>query len=278
MKNADTHLIVEWYRKKGGINMMKMPVVFAGHGSPMNIIEQNRFTDGWRQIAKELPRPKAILCVSAHWFTDGQMVSTARNPETIYDFYGFPNALYEITYPAQGAPEIAETVSSLLGMPTNGDSVRGLDHGAWSVLHFMFPEADVPVFQLSVNRQNTPEDSLEIGRRLRPLREQGILILGSGDVVHNLQLVDWEMGCGYKWANSFDSYIKEAVLSYNTDAVVHYERAGKEEQKSFYYRDHFEPLLYCMGAADERDLVKVYNDERVLGALSMTSFLWRSAE
>jgi len=257
---------------------MKMPVVFVGHGSPMNIIERNRFTEGWIQMAAKLPKPRAIVCISAHWFTDGQSVSTAEQPETIYDFYGFPEELYQLTYPAPGAPATAGRVAGLLGPATGKESRRGLDHGAWSVLRFMFPQADIPVFQLSVNQLNSPQASYQAGGKLKPLRDEGVLILGSGDVVHNLQLVNWEMPNGYPWAESFDAYIKGALLAHNADEVINYERAGIREQKSFYYRDHFDPLLYCLGATEASDSVEVYNEATVLGALSMTSYLWQDSE
>ncbi|MDD4555807.1 MAG: 4,5-DOPA dioxygenase extradiol [Alphaproteobacteria bacterium] len=256
---------------------MKMPVVFVGHGSPMNIIEENEFTEGWKEIAKKIPKPTAVLCISAHWFTQGQKVSTNPVPETIYDFYGFPDALYQITYPAKGSIALAEKVADLLGGKVEKDSSQGLDHGAWSVLKFMFPEADVPVVQLSVNRANSPQASFELGMKLRKLREEGVLILGSGDVVHNLRLIDWNMpNGGYVWANSFDEYIKKAVKKYDVDDVIDYQNAGEEEQKSFYFRDHYDPLLYCLGAVDAKDKAEVYNDKRVLGSLSMTSYVWKS--
>jgi len=254
---------------------MKMPVMFIGHGSPMNIIEKGRITNGWIQKAKEIPKPRAILCVSAHWFTMGQYVSTAAAPETIYDFYGFPEELYQISYPAPGAPKLAEQAANLLGSETIKDSERGLDHGAWCVLNSMYPEADIPVFQASVNRLNSPWKSFQAGQKLNALRNEGILIIGSGDVVHNLHLLNWQMQGGYPWADSFDRYIKEALVSHNIEFVLNYQQAGKEEQNSFYYRDHFDPLLYCLGAVSDTDTVEVFNDERVFGSLSMTSYFWR---
>lgn len=256
--------------------MKKMPVVFIGHGSPMNIVEDNLFVGGWREITGYLPKPKAILCVSAHWYTAGQFVSTQPIPETIYDFYGFPRELYNIRYAAPGAPAVAARVLTLLGETAKADEERGLDHGAWSPLHIMYPKAEIPVFQVSVNRNNTPEQSFRAGQLLQPLREEGVLILGSGNVVHNLQLVNWEMEQeGYPFADAFDQYIKSAVIAKDHEAVLHYENAGKKEQQAFYYRDHFDPLLYCLGAVDAADTVQVYNDSRVLGALSMTSYLWQ---
>lgn len=258
---------------------MKMPVVFVGHGSPMNIIEENEFTEEWKKIAQQLPKPKAILCISAHWYTQGQKVSANPNPETIYDFYGFPEELYQIKYEPKGDVALAKQVAELLGGEVEQDSSQGLDHGAWSVLKFMYPEADIPVIQLSVNRKNTAEQSFELGQKLKSLREQGVLILGSGDVVHNLRLVNWQMeNAGYAWANSFDEYIKKAIKKYDIDNVIDYQNAGEEEQKSFYFRDHYDPLLYCLGAVSADDVVEVYNDKRVLGSLSMTSYVWKNKE
>lgn len=254
---------------------MKMPVMFVGHGSPMNIIENNHFTNGWFQKAKEIPKPRAILCISAHWFTRGQYVSTTAAPETIYDFYGFPDELYQITYPAPGAPEIAWHTANLLGFETIKDSGRGLDHGTWCVLNAMYPKADIPVFQVSVNQMNTPRQSFQAGQKLHTLRDKDILIIGSGDVVHNLNLINWEMEGGYRWADSFDQYIKEALVTHNLESVFNYQQAGKDEQNAFYYRDHFDPLLYCLGAVSDTDIVEVFNDERVFGSLSMTSYLWQ---
>ena len=253
--------------------MDRMPVVFVGHGSPTNIIEKNRFTAEWKTMADAMPRPKAILCVSAHWFGAGQLVCTAPRPQTIHDFYGFPPALYQVEYPAPGAPQLAKRVAALPGMQAAQDTDWGLDHGAWSVLHFMYPGADIPVCQLSVNAQNTPEESYRVGQLLRPLREEGVLVLGSGDVVHNLSLVDWDMPGGYPWADEFDGYIRDAVVAGRHGEVVQYQGAGPAAARAFARRDHYDPLLYALGATQSGEKVRVFNDERVMGALSMTSFI-----
>ena len=255
--------------------MKKMPVMFVGHGSPMNVVEKNRFTEGWKKMAGLLPRPAAVLCVSAHWYGDGTSVSAAEKPGTIYDFYGFPRQLYEIAYPAPGAPELAGRTAELLGAEsTYLDPERGLDHGAWSVLHFMYPQADVPVCQLSIDAHLTPQQSYETGKKLRPLRDEGILILGSGDVVHNLARLDWNMSGGYPWADEFDAYIKSALLEGRHDDVVHYGRGGTAAGLAFTHRDHYDPLLYALGAVEEGEKVDVHNDERLMGSLSMTSYLF----
>ena len=212
------------------------------------------------------------MCVSAHWYGRGQAVSSAARPETIYDFYGFPPELYQERYPAPGAPKLADRVAELFFNDLSLDPGRGLDHGAWSVLRFMYPEADIPVCQLSVNAALSPLESYQAGERLRPLREEGVLIIGSGDVVHNLALVDWEQADGYDWADDFDAYIKTAVTEGRHEAVINYGQAGPSARRAFTRRDHYDPLLYALGAADKGDRVRVFNDERVLGALSMTSY------
>lgn len=254
--------------------MTTMPVLFIGHGSPMNIVEKNSFTTGWKEMAAAIPRPKAILCISAHLYTDGNIVTGAEQPGTIHDFYGFPEELYQVEYPAPGLPELADKVAALVP-DTSIDAERGLDHGAWSVLHFMYPDAVIPVVQLSVNSNNTPLESCQIGHRLRPLREQGVLVIGSGNVVHNLRLVDWDMEKeGFDWADDFDAYIKTSILEGRYGDVIRYETAGASAAKAFTCSDHYAPLLYSLGAANDGESVKVYNDARVLGSLSMTSYLF----
>lgn len=253
--------------------MGRMPILFVGHGSPMNIIEENRFTETWRAMAAAIPRPRFILCVSAHWFGRGLAVSGGSRPKTVHDFYGFPTELYDVQYPAPGAPELADRLVKALP-EIRLDPDRGLDHGAWSVLHFMYPEADIPVCQLSVNALFSPQQSYEAGQRLSFLRDEKVLIMGSGDVVHNLALVDWEMEGGYDWADEFDAYIKAALLEGRPEEVIYYQKAGFAASRAFSHRDHYDPLLYALGAVDGEDRVRVYNDERVMGALSMTSYIF----
>ena len=253
--------------------MPKMPVLFVGHGSPMNIVEKNRFTDSWREMAAMIPAPEAILCVSAHWYSQGLAISSTEHPETIHDFYGFPPELYELRYPAPGAPNLAALVAEKLPGLVRIDPERGLDHGAWSILHFIYPEADIPVCQLSVNASFSPLESYQVGQSLSFLRDEGVLILGSGDVVHNLNLVDWDMSGGYDWADDFDSFIKESVVEGRHDRAVNYKQAGPAAERAFYSRDHYDPLLYVLGATAGGEAVRVLNDERIMGALSMTSFV-----
>lgn len=252
--------------------MDRMPVLFVGHGSPMNAIEQTPFSDRWISLGSELPRPEAILCVSAHWYTRGYRLNNTAVPNMIYDMYGFPDELYRVQYPAPGSPKFARQTKELLGDLVKTDNGWGIDHGAWSVLRRMFPAADIPVFQLSVDASSPLEQHYAVGKLLAPLRERGVLILGSGNVVHNLAKVNWNMTDGYSWAENFDRYIKSRVVNHQDDDVVHYERAGVSAYYAFPTPDHFAPLLYALGARTQEDSVAVFNDECVLGSLSMTSY------
>lgn len=255
--------------------MERMPVLFVGHGSPMNAIEKNQFTDQWEALGKMLPRPKAILSVSAHWYTAGSRVTDSPAPRTVYDMYGFPEELYKIVYGAPGAPEIAHRTQSLLTRPTEIDNTWGIDHGTWSVLHRVYPAADIPLFQLSVDKRAPLEAHYQLGQALRPLREEGVLIFGSGNVVHNLGRVAWDMKGGYPWAEEFDHTVKDNILAKNHEKLFHLEQLGPAAALSVPYPDHYAPLLYILGASDAEDRVSVFNDECVLGSLSMTSFLFQ---
>lgn len=252
----------------------KMPVLFVGHGSPMNAIENNSFTKSWEALGHELPKPQAILSVSAHWYTEGTFVNDSEHPRMVYDMYGFPPALYQVQYPAPGAPETARKVASLLQPGASVDNSWGLDHGSWSVLCRMFPGADIPVFQLSVNGLAGAQKHFELGQRLAVLREQGVLIFGSGNVVHNLRRVDWDNAGGYPWAEEFDGYIREKIQARAFGDVVDYRAAGASATLSVPTPDHFYPLLYALGASDAADNVTVLNDACTMGSLSMTSYLF----
>lgn len=254
--------------------MTTMPVLFVGHGSPMNAIEDNSFTHNWQKIAGKIPRPKAILVISAHWFTSGSRIMDAENPTTIYDMYGFPMDLYEIKYNAPGAPALAHEVKKLITSKVEIDNSWGLDHGAWSVLHRMYPKADIPVTQLSIDYNAAPEVHYGIGREITKLRQEGILILASGNVVHNLSLVDFDQKGGFDWAHQFDKYIKTQVLKNDHDAILDYQSAGSSARLSVPTPDHFFPLLYALGASSPNDHIEVFNEEAVYGSLSMTSYLF----
>ncbi len=249
-----------------------MPVLFVGHGSPMNAIEDNAFTQAWRAAAAALPRPRAILCVSAHWYTAGSLLMDLAQPRIIYDMYGFPDELYRVAYPAPGAPDVAMAAQALLG-GARLDGSWGFDHGVWSVLRQMFPLADIPVTMLSVDRLATPDEHYRLGQALRPLREKGVLILGSGNVVHNLARVRWDMqGEGLPWARQFDRYILDSIQAGRHDDVVHYERAGEPAKLAVPISDHYAPLLVALGAAGTADAVTVSNEACTLGSVSMTCY------
>lgn len=254
--------------------MERMPLLFVGHGSPMNAIEENEFSASWKELGQKLPKPKAILSVSAHWFTRGTLVSDAPKPRMIYDMYGFPEALYKVEYPAPGAPETARKTAELLGGKAGIDTSWGLDHGTWSVLKWLYPKADIPVFQLSVDANASPEEHFVLGQKIKTLREQGVLIFASGNVVHNLGRVNWHAEGGYPWAEAFDGYIQKSILARKYENVIHYKNAGEPAEYAFVTLDHFAPLLYVLGASDENDHITAFNEKCVLGSLSMTSYLF----
>jgi 4,5-DOPA dioxygenase extradiol len=250
----------------------KMPVLFVGHGSPMNAIEDNRFSEEWRTVASRIPKPKAILSISAHWVTDGLSVNKQEHPKTIYDMFGFPQELNEIVYKPPGAPDLANQVIDLLGEKTRVDNDWGIDHGTWSVLNHMFPEADVPVTQLSIDANATMKDHFKTGETLRSLREQGVLILGSGNVVHNLSLIDWDNPGGESWAVEFDEYIKQNIVNHRPENVIDYQLAGTASTQAFYTIEHFVPLLVALGSSTDEDPINVFNDECIMGSISMTGY------
>ncbi len=255
--------------------MKKMPVLFVGHGSPMNAIEENQFSLKWKELGETIERPKAIVSISAHWFTSRQRVMNNVNPKTIHDMYGFPEELYKLEYPADGAVNLAVRIQQLLGEECILDSSWGIDHGTWSVLHWMYADADIPVLQVSVDGNASASDYIETGKLLNNLRHEGVLIFGSGNVVHNLGRVDWEQEKGFPWADEFDDYIKNAIIQKNFRDVVEYRKAGKSADLAVPTMDHFAPLLYCLGAVEEDDTVQVFNNERVLGSMSMTGYLFQ---
>lgn len=252
----------------------KAPLLFVGHGSPLNAIEDNSYTKSWQGIAAKIPRPSAILSVSAHWYTDGSRINDTAKPKIIYDMYGFPDELYKVMYNAPGAPELARITKNLIQRDVRVDNSWGIDHGTWSVLYKMYPEADIPVYQLSVDGNANAEVQFQIGQQLRTLREQGVLIFASGNVVHNLAKVNWNMSDGYSWAVEFDGYIKDKILAREYQDVINYKSAGRSAELAFYQPDHFYPLLYVLGASEKTDRLSIYNESCTLGALSMTSYLF----
>jgi len=251
----------------------KMPVLFVGHGSPMNAVENNQFTRGWEEIAGKIPKPKAILSISAHWYTAETRINNAEKPEMVYDMYGFPDELYRVVYPAPGAPELAAITKNLISRAVKVDNTWGIDHGTWSVLHRMYPAAEIPVYQLSIDMDAAAEIHYKIGQELTSLREQGVLILGSGNIVHNLSRINWALEGGFPWADAFDDYIQQNILNVEHEAIIDYHLAGEPSKLAFITREHFYPLLYVLGASDGDDAITVFNDSRTLGSISMTSYL-----
>ena len=257
--------------------MSKMPMIFAGHGSPMNAIEDNQYTREWREMAKKIPRPESIVSISAHWYTEGTKIMNEENPKTVYDMYGFPEELYKISYNAPGNPGLAGNVKDMISKQSVYDNTWGIDHGTWSVLTHMYPQRDIPVFQISIDAFAPPQVHYQIGRELKSLRDQGVLLFGTGNIVHNLRLLDWGMeDDGFKWAYSFDDYIKTNIENRNHDNILHYMSQGEAAKLAVPAPDHFNPILYLLGASDEEDKITVYNNSCMLGSLSMTSYLFES--
>jgi 4,5-DOPA dioxygenase extradiol len=228
-----------------------MPAIFIGHGNPMNIIRRNNWTEGWTTLGAALPRPKAILAVSAHWYNPATMVTAMLYPRTIHDFGGFPQELYEVRYPAPGDPALAGRVRDVLApIPVDFDEEWGLDHGAWSVLHHMFPEADIPVVQLSIDRTQPPAFHYEIGKLLAPLRNEGVLLLGSGNLVHNLQAYEWDRPdvTAFDWASRFEEKVRGLLQAGKDAQLIDYPAMGSEAKLSVPTPDHYLPLLYVLGS------------------------------
>lgn len=250
---------------------VRMPVLFVGHGSPTNAIDDNEFSQAWSEIGKSLPRPKAILCISAHWETAGTQVTAMEWPRTIHDFYGFPQPLYEIQYPAQGSPELARLIhEKVSNVQVTLDFDWGLDHGAWSVLCRIFPDADIPAIQLSLDRTKEPVFHYELGKKLQPFRNKGVLILGSGNIVHNLRALVWQ-DTAYDWAIEFDEKIKRLILSGDHDSIIHYPNLGQAAHLSVPTNEHYLPLLYALALQDKQDEVQFFADKATLGSISMRS-------
>lgn len=249
----------------------RMPAIFFGHGSPMNALEDNRYTQEWHALAQRFPRPKAILSVSAHWTTRGTAVTAMAAPQTIHDFGGFPQALFDVRYPAPGDPALAARVAALLApLPVFLDQQWGLDHGTWSVLIKAYPAADIPVLQLSLDVTQPAAFHFELGRKLAALREEGVMVIGSGNVVHNLRRMD-PQSPGYDWAVRFNQAMKQAMLDDDFDTVVNYTTLGQDASLSVPTSEHFLPLLYVLGAKTAEDQLEITTEGMELGAISMMS-------
>jgi 4,5-DOPA dioxygenase extradiol len=255
----------------------KMPVLFLGHGSPMNAIEENEFVTGWRNIGKTLPEPAAILCISAHWETRGTFVTAMERPKTIHDFGGFPQELFDVQYPAPGDPELAgETKSLVRKTGVTMDYHWGLDHGCWSVVRRLYPEVGIPVIQMSIDYYQTPQYHFDLAKELSSLRKKGVLIIGSGNMVHNLGMVAWDKfdvpGYGYDWAIEASTMMKKYILNGDYQQLINYKSLGRAFNLAIPTPEHYLPMLYALALKEENEVVTVFNDKAVAGSLTMTSF------
>ena len=253
-----------------------MPVLFIGHGSPMNAIEDNPYSREWKKLGQKLPRPEAILCISAHWLSNGIRITSVPKPETIHDFGGFPQALFDVQYPASGNPALAAQTAELF-KPEHvvQDMEWGLDHGAWSVLKPMFPDADIPVIQLSLDVSRSHENHYRLAKSLSALRRRRVLIIGSGNIVHNLGRMQWKDEA-YEWAQEFDDFAVKKITSADHMPLVNYHNLGAAAQLSIPSPDHYWPMLYILGLQEKNDDISFFNRKTTMGSVSMTSFMYSS--
>ena len=271
MKLQELHKITEPFAASN-----TMPVLFLGHGSPMNAIEQNEFTRGWTDTGKLIVKPAAILCISAHWETNGTFLTAMEKPKTIHDFGGFPKALFDVQYPALGSPKFAKETKNIITKTTVGlDEQWGLDHGCWSVVKHLYPNADVPVFQMSLDYNKPPQYHYELAKELAPLRKKRVLIIGSGNIVHNLRMVAWdkinEPNFGYDWAIEANEKMKQFILSNNHESLIKYTSQGKAFDLAIPSPDHYLPLLYTLALKEENENISIFNDKTIVGSIAMTS-------
>ena len=255
-----------------------MPVLFIGHGSPMNGIEENEFSRNWKQLAEKIPVPKAVLCISAHWLTRGSFITAMSEPRTIHDFGGFPEELYNVSYPAPGKPELAEETRKIVSMTDVGlDHDWGLDHGTWTVVRHMYPEANIPVLQLSIDYYRPAQYHYELAKELYELRKKGVLIIGSGNMVHNLRAVAWDHvndpEFGYDWAIEMNAIFKHHIQERNHSVLINYRELGEAAQLAIPTPDHYYPLIYTLGLQQRDEPAVFFNDRTVGGSLTMTSVL-----
>ncbi|MBL7797817.1 MAG: 4,5-DOPA dioxygenase extradiol [Saprospiraceae bacterium] len=255
----------------------RMPVLFLGHGSPMNAIEENEFVAGFRKVGRELPHPKAVLCISAHWETKGTFVTAMQKPRTIHDFGGFPKALFDVQYPVPGSPELAKETRDLVKKTTVGldESQWGLDHGAWSVIKHLYPKADVPVIQMSLDYSQSPQYHFELARELAALRRKGVLIVGSGNMVHNLRMVAWDRlndkEYGFDWALEAREKMNSLIRSGDHAPLINFRTQGKAFDLSIPTPEHYLPLLYVLALQEKGESATLFNDRAIAGSLTMTS-------
>jgi 4,5-DOPA dioxygenase extradiol len=253
-----------------------MPVLFLGHGSPMNAIEYNEYSRTWEEIGKTLSRPKVIICISAHWETKGTFVTAMQMPRTIHDFGGFPQALFDVRYPAPGSPDLARETKGLITKAEVGlDEKWGLDHGCWSVVKHLYPEADIPVIELSLDYYQSPQYHFDLAKELSSLRKKGVLIIGSGNMVHNLGMVAWDRlnseEYGFDWAIEANEQMKKFILSDDHRQLINFRSQGKAYNLAIPTPEHYLPLLYALALKEENETVTLFNDKLVAGSLSMTS-------
>lgn len=254
----------------------RMPVLFVGHGSPMNAIEENDFVASWKKLRNSIPRPNAILCISAHWETNGTQITAMERPQTIHDFGGFPPELYQVQYPAPGSPELAKSIREHIeSVPVGLDQRWGLDHGSWSVIKWIYPEADIPVLEMSLDYNRAAKYHYDLAKELAFLRRKGVLVVGSGNMVHNLRMVAWnkmnEKGYGFDWAIEANETFKKLITAHRHAELTDYQKLGKEVQLAVPTPDHYLPLLYILALQEENDAVTFFNDEALMGSLTMTS-------
>ncbi len=254
----------------------KLPVLFIGHGSPMNGIEVNEFSTRWKNLGQEIEKPVAVICISAHWLTRGTFVTAMDFPRTIHDFGGFPKELYDVNYPAKGNPELAKAIPSIVTKATvELDHDWGLDHGTWTVVRHMYPDASIPVLQLSIDYSKPAQYHYDLAKELYSLRKKGVLIIGSGNMVHNLRMVAWdkmnEPNYGFDWAMEMNAVFKEKIISHDHQALIRYETLNKAAMLAIPTPDHYYPLIYTLALQDEKDEIQFFNDKAVAGSLTMTS-------
>lgn len=253
----------------------RMPSLFLGHGSPMNAIEENEFVATFRKVGREIPKPKAILCISAHWETSGTFVTAMEKPRTIHDFGGFPKELFEVQYPAKGDPKLAEQTKNIIKKTEVAlDYKWGLDHGAWSVIKHLYPKADIPVIQMSIDYTKPPQYHYELAKEIAVLRDKGVMIIGSGNIVHNLRLVAWNKlndTFAFDWAAEARQRINDYIINGNHKSLINYKSNGKSFEMAIPTPEHYLPLLYILALKDKKDNISLFNDKPVAGALTMTS-------
>ncbi len=248
-----------------------MPALFVGHGSPMNAIENNDFSMAWEETGRSLPCPEAVLCISAHWETDGIRATANKRPETIHDFFGFPRPLYDVQYPAPGMPELVQRLREMVrSAAVHPDPDRGLDHGSWSVLCRMFPDAGIPVVQLSIDYSRSPLFHYELGRQLKGLRKEGVLIIGSGNMIHNLGVMVWQ-DTAFDWAIEMDRQLEKLILSRDHQQLIDYDKLGSTARLAVPTSEHYLPLLYVLAMQDEEDRIDFFAEKVTLGSVSMRS-------